>query len=176
LEETMADHFIILKCPSCGAKLNVHDDMDRFACGYCGNEIAVQRRGGTVALRSITEAIRQVAVGTDRTAAELALQRLEKELNELNGGHNKALENPAVFGLLGILVAIFGLPMTWVGISESEAGTAITGVILLTVGAAIVLAVGKYMNSPESTVQRLQAEKSRVEAEIAQVKQSLASG
>ena len=48
----MTPHFINLNCTNCGAKpLDVHDDddMERFACGYCGTEIIVQRRGGTVA-------------------------------------------------------------------------------------------------------------------------------
>jgi hypothetical protein len=57
--------------------------MERFACGYCGAEMLVQRRGGTIALKALTEAITRVQVGTDRTAAELALIRLEKELGQL---------------------------------------------------------------------------------------------
>ena len=39
----------------------------------------VQRRGGTVALKALREAIRQVQVGTDKTAAELAIARLDRE-------------------------------------------------------------------------------------------------
>ncbi len=79
----MADNFILLNCPNCGAKLDIYDDMERFACSYCRSEMIVQRRGGTVALREIQSAIKGVQVGTDRTAAELALVRLEKELHEL---------------------------------------------------------------------------------------------
>jgi len=79
----MADHFINLNCANCGAKLEVFDDMDRFACGYCGTEMLVQRRGGTVALRSVTGAIKKVQIGTDKTAAELAIARFEPELRGL---------------------------------------------------------------------------------------------
>jgi hypothetical protein len=57
--------------------------MNRFACGYCGTEQVVERKGGTVALKPITDAIARVQVGTDKTAAELALNRLPQELNAI---------------------------------------------------------------------------------------------
>jgi ribosomal protein S27E len=76
----MAESFINLNCPNCGAKLDVYDDMDRFTCSHCGTEMVAQRRGGTVALKAVTEAIRRVQVGTDKTAAELAIVRYEKDI------------------------------------------------------------------------------------------------
>ncbi|MEO6741201.1 MAG: hypothetical protein ABIP20_13185 [Chthoniobacteraceae bacterium] len=75
---------LTLKCPSCGAALDVSPDMERFACGYCGTEQIVQRRGGTVSLKLISDAISRVQTGTDRTAAELALVRLQQELAVIN--------------------------------------------------------------------------------------------
>jgi ribosomal protein S27AE len=81
-----------LKCPSCGAKLEVSEDMDRFACGYCGTELVTQRRGGTVALKSLTDAIVKVQIGTDKTAAELALRRLQDELHDVRT-HRAAQES-----------------------------------------------------------------------------------
>jgi hypothetical protein len=50
-------------------------DMSRFACGYCGAALAVERRGGTIALRQVVDAVARVQVGTDKTAAELAIAR-----------------------------------------------------------------------------------------------------
>ncbi len=50
----MPDHFISPNCANCGAKLDVYDDMDLFACGYCGTEMLAKRRGGTVALHAVT--------------------------------------------------------------------------------------------------------------------------
>lgn len=79
----MSESFVNLNCTNCGAKLDVYGDMERFACGYCGTQMVVQRRGGTVALKALAEAIQKVQIGTDRTAAELALVRLEKEREEL---------------------------------------------------------------------------------------------
>ncbi|MFC1744834.1 hypothetical protein ACFL35_12660 [Candidatus Riflebacteria bacterium] len=82
--------FITLTCPSCNGKLEITPDMDRFACGYCGNEHIVKRAGGVVQLEAVTQAIhgvkaevKGVKVGVDKTAAELAIVRLRKEIAEL---------------------------------------------------------------------------------------------
>ncbi len=69
---------IAMTCPSCGAGLQVASDMENFACGYCGTSLRAIRRGGTVSL--IADAIAKVQSGTDRTASELALVRLQAEL------------------------------------------------------------------------------------------------
>ena len=70
---------VALKCPNCCGKLEVTSQMSDFACGYCGANVTVQRRGGTVSL-SLDEAFERVQVATDKTAAELALGRLTEEL------------------------------------------------------------------------------------------------
>jgi hypothetical protein len=70
---------ISLKCSSCGAGLNIPSDIDQLACGFCGIEQTVQRVGGIIALKPVTDALKQVQVGTDKTAAELALRRLYDE-------------------------------------------------------------------------------------------------
>jgi ribosomal protein S27E len=71
--------FVRIKCPSCASKLEIYPDMTTFACGDCGKHVSVKRRGGTVSL-ALEESSRSVASSTGRTAAELALVRLEKEL------------------------------------------------------------------------------------------------
>jgi len=71
---------IKLTCPTCGGKLEITGDIERFACSYCGNEHVVIRRGGIVSLKPVVEALGKVEVGTDRTASELAMARLEKEI------------------------------------------------------------------------------------------------
>jgi hypothetical protein len=73
---------IAMKCPSCGATLQVRSDMGNFSCAYCGSALNVMRQGGTVSL--IAEAINKVQIGTDKTAAELALVRLKNELTEVD--------------------------------------------------------------------------------------------
>ncbi len=72
-----------LSCPSCGAHLKVGDSVDTFACSYCGANVKVEHGGGIVSLHLLTDEVRGVRVGTDRTAAELAIVRLTKELATL---------------------------------------------------------------------------------------------
>jgi hypothetical protein len=72
---------VSLKCSSCGAGLSIPPDIDHLACSFCGSEQIVNRVGGIITLKPDTDAIRQVQIGTDRTAAELALHRLGQEWN-----------------------------------------------------------------------------------------------
>ena len=73
---------IPMKCPNCGADLQISQQMDNFACGYCGTSIHTVRQGGTISL--LVDAVAKVQLATDRTAAELALKRLRKELDDLD--------------------------------------------------------------------------------------------
>lgn len=80
-----------LSCVNCSAPLDISDDLERFACSYCGTNQVVERSGGIVALRRMEEAIGAVQRGTDRTAAELALPRLKKELADAYAAKAEAL-------------------------------------------------------------------------------------
>ena len=80
----MTDSFIKLSCTNCGAKLDIYDDMQLFACGHCGAEMEVQRRGGTVGLKVVTEAIGKVQIGTNDTAAGPGIIRLKEEAQKLS--------------------------------------------------------------------------------------------
>ena len=78
----MAD-FVTLSCPSCGGKLEITNDVERFACSHCGREHIVKRSGGIVSLSPVVDALNKVGVGVDKTAAELAIVRLQKEIPEI---------------------------------------------------------------------------------------------
>jgi hypothetical protein len=88
----LSENFITLQCRNFNGKLDVYEDMERFACGYCGTEVVVQRRGGTIILEAVTEAIKRVEIETEKTAAELAITRYESDLNKLR---EKAEKDPA---------------------------------------------------------------------------------
>ena len=75
---------ISLNCINCGANLEISEDMTSFACGHCGSQQIVERRGGTVILKPLVDAISKVQVGTDKTASEMAIQRLNKDIEDLN--------------------------------------------------------------------------------------------
>jgi ribosomal protein S27E len=74
--------FVTLTCPTCGARLQVTQDIDRFACGSCGNEHLIKRTGGVVALTPLVEGLKGVEKATDRTASEMAVRRLQREIDE----------------------------------------------------------------------------------------------
>src|SRR5215210_5749739 len=105
----MSLNILNLKCVNCGAGLEISPDMSRFACGYCGAEQLVERKGGTVFLKSVTDAISKVQVGTDKTAAELAIKRLEGELVQAELEHNRKLQqgNQQLSGIPAISTVIF---------------------------------------------------------------------
>lgn len=87
--------------------------MENFACGYCGTQQIVERGGGIIRLRAISEGIRLVQRGTDKTAAELALKRLPIELENLKAEkigtrfrYNELIKKRSNY-LLGLTVGTF---------------------------------------------------------------------
>lgn len=75
--------FLTLTCPTCGAKLKLADKINLLVCASCGNEHMVTRDGGAIYLAPMAADMRQMRVGVDKTAAELAVVRLGKELADL---------------------------------------------------------------------------------------------
>jgi len=75
--------FAKLACPSCGATLNVPDNVDRFACSYCATELVAQRDEGVLTISPIVDALKEVQAGVDKTASELAIKRFREDLREL---------------------------------------------------------------------------------------------
>ena len=172
----MEDRFIKLNCANCGAKLEVYDDMERFACGYCGTEMLVQRRGGTVALKAVTEAIKKVQIGTDKTAAELALVRLEKELEQLKADsvqmQNRLSGRKTEMGCAVVLA----IPLIFLlqGVAGENAGAAVVlGVAII---GGVVWAVKQNTKNREEWSQALIESKSKMEQteqEIARTRKTL---
>ena len=75
----MAD-YVTLSCPSCGGRLDITADVERFACAHCGNEHVVRRGGGIVSLAPVVAGLNRVQAGVDKTASELAIVRLQQEI------------------------------------------------------------------------------------------------
>ncbi len=114
---------ISLKCSSCGANLEITNEMSTFACGYCGASQIVERSGGTISLKLLTTAISNVQIGTDKTAAELAINRLKGELQdvEISVGNEKLNERNGIkaifrrFRSLWLITSIICLAFLVVG-------------------------------------------------------------
>jgi hypothetical protein len=88
--------FVTLACPTCGGKLEITKDIQRFACGHCGNEHVVLRQGGIVALNPVEQEIGQIQKNTDRTASELAVKRLREELEQLDKDYEDLLSRAEI--------------------------------------------------------------------------------
>lgn len=157
---------VTLKCPSCGSSLNVSSDIERFACGYCGTGQVVLRRGGTVSLKPVEEAISKVQVSTDRTAAELALVRLQRELAEDEGrwqewerhfAKRRGSEgNSRVVTLFLILLAMF-FGMTGLGLLADGKPELAIGIGSGALGVAALAVARVLMRS--QTMKRIEAER-----------------
>jgi DNA-directed RNA polymerase subunit RPC12/RpoP len=72
---------VALSCPKCGARLEITARISVFACSYCLSNVMVERAGGIVSL-SLVDAVSLVQRGTDKTAAELAINRLKVDLDK----------------------------------------------------------------------------------------------
>ncbi|MGJ5815784.1 hypothetical protein [Paludibaculum fermentans] len=116
--------FVPLSCENCGGKLEVYEDMTRFACAHCGSEMIAEHRGSTVILKSVRDAIQKVQAGTEKTAAELSIVRLRQEIAEKDEEIQQAqaeaetisrgfLLSLAVIAILGLWITVDG---TWLGV------------------------------------------------------------
>jgi len=147
---------IKLQCPSCGGKLEVGNDLERFACGYCGTAIIVRRSGGTVSLAPVVEGLANVQRGVDRTAAELALSRLERDITKLREEANEALarsqlglaktlKSSRIAGLLAV-IGLFVLPGACLSSTNESVGLQFFGIACFVGGAIGVVAFNRQSN------------------------------
>ncbi len=81
---------IKLSCKSCGAKLELTEDVDRFSCGFCGNEFLVERKGGMVVLKDVHESLKRIEQtseaareNTQVLADQVRLPKMKKRIVEL---------------------------------------------------------------------------------------------
>jgi hypothetical protein len=135
--------FVTLTCPSCGAKLEIGSDIEKFACGFCGNEHIVKRSGGIVALSPLIEGIKGVKQGVDKTASELAIKRLKDEIREIRAGMPETGEG--CLAQTGMILAGLGVMMLIGGIITGDGGT-IAGAVLT---AAIFVGLGIWLGKIE---------------------------
>lgn len=130
-----------LRCPSCNGKLEITRDVNRFACGHCGNEHIVIRSGGTVTLKPVVEEIKgmrddvvRVKRSIEVNNAELAVARIGKELTALKAElrnfdkrENRGGCSPIMMGLIGFFIFLSGL-------GSFTLGMLVFSVIILLVG------------------------------------------
>jgi predicted RNA-binding Zn-ribbon protein involved in translation (DUF1610 family) len=71
--ESNMTNTLILTCHTCGSRLEVAPEIERFACAHCGSEWVVRRSGGVVALASAAE----------ETASRSRVAELRSEIEDL---------------------------------------------------------------------------------------------
>lgn len=135
--------FISLTCPKCGAKLQVENGVEQFACAHCGTEHLVKRGGGTISIAPIVEQLQSVNKGVDKTASELAIKRLRDEIREIKA--SMPTEKEGCLSKVGYPLAGFGLLVGIGGLMTGDGGT-ILGAIL---SAAAMIAIGVWMTIME---------------------------
>lgn len=59
---------IKLTCNSCGGKLEITPDIERFACGHCGTEWFVNRSGGIVSLKGVEDKLEKLSSSSEEIA------------------------------------------------------------------------------------------------------------
>lgn len=107
-----AENLLTLTCPTCGSKLKVTAQVHLLVCANCGNEYMVHRDGGAVYLGPIAQDVKQIRVGVDKTAAELAVVRLTKEIavvdNEIQDAKlsDYSTQVPPIENQRGITIAV----------------------------------------------------------------------
>lgn len=136
--------FITMSCPSCGGKLQITNDIERFACAYCGTEHIVKRIGGVISLAPVIEEmkatrkaaeqsvveVKGVRKATDNTASELAMARIDKEHINLSAIKEKESLLRGCDNTFNIILAICFLIFGFILISMDYSGAAIIAWII----------------------------------------------
>ena len=138
--------FVTLTCPSCGGKLEITPDIDHFACSHCGREHIVKRSGSIVSLSPVVDAIKQVGVGVDKTAAELAIVRLQKEIYTFQAEKVNLLQTSPqpTLNLLSIFLLVLGFLLSCLTIFGMANGGGGSSAVILVVVDLFLLAVGGW--------------------------------
>jgi hypothetical protein len=123
--------FVTLSCPSCGAKLKIENNLKLFACSHCGNEHMVKRTEGVISLAPVVEQLKGVKTGVDKTASELAIQRLRNEIQDLEQQKN-GIKGPGCMRLM-FSIGLVGSIVIGIVIAAlfSLSGGDVVGVILI---------------------------------------------
>jgi hypothetical protein len=79
----MAVEILKLACNHCGADLKVAEDTRFVTCTYCDTQLEVRREGGA-AFTSVKEAVERLERQAEQMAGDLAVIRVEQEIERLD--------------------------------------------------------------------------------------------
>lgn len=116
----MAIKFVSIKCPECGAALDVEEGRKQIFCSYCGTKVMIENDNEYI-YRHIDEAsIKQTEAEAMLRLKELEIE--EKENERSRKGRKVAYIVAAVFVIIGLIAMPFG---GFVGIYAILAGALI---------------------------------------------------
>ena len=129
-----------LKCANCGANLEIKLDTADFACGYCGASQVIERSGGTISLRLLTNSISKVQIGTDKTAAELAIRRLKEETIEVNNQYSAimSVQNKEIDSNVRIFLIPGGIILLLIFVALLSVSGILAFIVTIAIAAGIV--------------------------------------
>ena len=101
-------NIIALKCPECGANLEIENNRKQCYCQYCGAKIIVDNGSITYTYRKVDEArIREAEVNELIRMKELELE--EKQQAENEKSKKRKVEATVLLGIIGSLLLMIGL-------------------------------------------------------------------
>lgn len=168
----MENEFITLSCPSCGGKLDVNPKMEYLFCSYCGQKQMLRHHDGAVSLAPVLEVMEGVKSGVDKTASELAIVRLQKEIDEIEDEKEDLIDEypepttnvlfivffiVGILGIVGAINAFIGNVSS--GISSSGTCLLVIGLIFGGLGAGMIFVITprKKQEWKKTTVMQLAA-------------------
>jgi hypothetical protein len=80
---------IALICSSCGGKLKISSDINRFTCIHCGQEQIVLHSGNDFILQPLQETLSNLQQVTARNASEQAIRRIQAEICQIEEQENE---------------------------------------------------------------------------------------
>ena len=112
--------FITLSCPSCGGRLNITSDVNRFACQFCGHEHIVRRNDGMVSLEPVMKelnaninlvgiGVNKLGFSSEKQVAEQSIARLKGEIAEINKILGSYMDGQQTAMILGMVMGMIGV-------------------------------------------------------------------
>ena len=74
---------VSMTCRNCGGKIRINNNADQFICQNCGSEFLISINEGAISIKLLSEGLIKISKSTDKTASELALERLKDEKVDL---------------------------------------------------------------------------------------------
>lgn len=138
----MAVSLVSVKCPECGATLNIESDRDFAFCSYCGTKVLLHNENEHI-YRHIDEAgVKQAE--TDRIIRMKQMELIEKKRADAERTKALKIKISLIMAAIGILMMTFGY-MAGAASGDSDSGfymIAIVGMFPL-LGAAYIWILSK---------------------------------